>query len=98
LMLILILLYRSVHRLLFYSIHIWALFAQRFYIFERDYFSHFTGISSHFTRETTDYSIYVLTHLRNNKNIKLLYKDITKPLLLWNYNCDYLYVLFQNRY
>lgn len=40
------------------------------------------GISSILLGETTDYSIYVLTHLRNNKSIKLLYKDITKPLLL----------------
>jgi len=40
------------------------------------------GISSILLGETTDYSIYVLTHLRNNKNIKLLYKDITKPLIL----------------
>jgi 1-acyl-sn-glycerol-3-phosphate acyltransferase len=39
------------------------------------------GISSILLGETTDYSIYVLTHLRNNKNVKLLYKDITKPLL-----------------
>lgn len=40
------------------------------------------GISSILLGETTDYSIYVLTHLRNKKNIKLLYKDISKPLLL----------------
>jgi uncharacterized protein len=40
------------------------------------------GISSILLGETTDYSIYVLTHLRNNKNVKLLYKDISKPLLL----------------
>jgi 1-acyl-sn-glycerol-3-phosphate acyltransferase len=40
------------------------------------------GISSILLGETTDYSIYVLTHLRSNKNVKLLYKDITKPLLL----------------
>ena len=40
------------------------------------------GISSILLGETTDYSIYVLTHLRNNKDVKLLYKDITKPLLL----------------
>lgn len=40
------------------------------------------GISSVLLGETTDYSIYVLTHLRNNKNVKLLYKDITKPLIL----------------
>ncbi|MBC7606012.1 MAG: MMPL family transporter [Burkholderiales bacterium] len=40
------------------------------------------GISSILLGETTDYSIYVLTHLRNNKSVKLLYKDISKPLLL----------------
>ncbi|MES2748198.1 MAG: 1-acyl-sn-glycerol-3-phosphate acyltransferase [Bacteroidota bacterium] len=40
------------------------------------------GISCILLGETTDYSIYVLTHLRNNKDIKLLYKDITKPLIL----------------
>lgn len=40
------------------------------------------GISSILLGETTDYSIYVLTHLRNNKDVKLLYKDISKPLLL----------------
>lgn len=40
------------------------------------------GISSILLGETTDYSIYVLTHLRNKKEVKLLYKDITKPLLL----------------
>lgn len=40
------------------------------------------GISSILLGETTDYSIYVLTHLRNKKDIKLLYKDISKPLIL----------------
>ena len=40
------------------------------------------GISSILLGETTDYSIYVLTHLRNKKEVKLLYKDISKPLLL----------------
>jgi len=40
------------------------------------------GISSILLGETTDYSIYVLTHLRNNKNVKLAYKDLTKPLLM----------------
>ena len=40
------------------------------------------GISSILLGETTDYAIYVLTHLRNNKDVKLLYKDITKPLIL----------------
>ncbi|HEY0091374.1 MAG TPA: MMPL family transporter, partial [Flavobacterium sp.] len=40
------------------------------------------GISSILLGETTDYSIYVLTHLRNNKNVRLLYRDISKPLIL----------------
>jgi len=40
------------------------------------------GISSILLGETTDYSIYVLTHLRNKRDIKLLYKDISKPLLV----------------
>jgi 1-acyl-sn-glycerol-3-phosphate acyltransferase len=40
------------------------------------------GISSILLGETTDYSIYVLTHLRNKKDVKLLYKDISKSLLL----------------
>ena len=40
------------------------------------------GISSILLGETTDYSIYVLTHLRKNKDVKLLYKDISKPLIL----------------
>ncbi|WP_348799556.1 1-acyl-sn-glycerol-3-phosphate acyltransferase [Flavobacterium adhaerens] len=40
------------------------------------------GISSILLGETTDYSVYVLTHLRNNRSIKSLYKDITRPLLL----------------
>jgi 1-acyl-sn-glycerol-3-phosphate acyltransferase len=40
------------------------------------------GISSILLGETTDYSIYVLTHLRNKKDVKLLYTDISKPLIL----------------
>ena len=40
------------------------------------------GISSILLGETTDYSIYVLTHLRKNKDVKLLYKDISQPLIL----------------
>jgi 1-acyl-sn-glycerol-3-phosphate acyltransferase len=40
------------------------------------------GISSVLLGETTDYSIYVLTHIREKKNIKLMFKDITQPLLL----------------
>ena len=31
---------------------------------------------------TLDYSLHILTHLRNNNNVKSLYKDITQPILM----------------
>ncbi|RYE56727.1 MAG: glycerol acyltransferase, partial [Sphingobacteriales bacterium] len=40
------------------------------------------GISSILLGETTDYSVYVLTHLRNRKDVRLLYQDISKPVML----------------
>lgn len=52
------------------------------YIFKGSISAISLGISSILLGETTDYSIYVLTHYRNNKNIRLLYKDITKPLIM----------------
>lgn len=60
-----------------------ALFALAVLYFTRGSISAISlGISSVLLGETTDYSIYVLTHLRNKKDVKLLYRDITKPLLL----------------
>lgn len=85
LMLILIYFYRSVLTpiIIFIPSIFGALFALAVLYFWKGTISAISlGISSILLGETTDYSIYVLTHLRNNKNIKLLYKDITKPLLL----------------
>jgi 1-acyl-sn-glycerol-3-phosphate acyltransferase len=85
LMLILIYFYRSVLTpiIIFIPSIFGALFALAVLYFWKGTISAISlGISSILLGETTDYSIYVLTHLRNNKNVKLLYKDITKPLLL----------------
>ena len=60
-----------------------AAFALAVLYFTKDSISAISlGISSILLGETTDYSIYVLTHLRNNRDVKLLYKDITKPLIM----------------
>ncbi|WP_303316726.1 MMPL family transporter [Flavivirga abyssicola] len=40
------------------------------------------GIGSVLLGVTLDYSLHILTHIRSNNNIKSLYKEITKPLLM----------------
>ena len=40
------------------------------------------GIGSVLLGVTLDYSLHVLTHIRNNNNIKTLYQEITKPILM----------------
>lgn len=40
------------------------------------------GIGSILLGVTLDYSLHILTHIRSNNNIKALYKDITKPILM----------------
>ncbi|AUP79578.1 1-acyl-sn-glycerol-3-phosphate acyltransferase [Flavivirga eckloniae] len=40
------------------------------------------GIGSVLLGVTLDYSLHILTHIRSNNNIKALYKEITKPLLM----------------
>ncbi len=40
------------------------------------------GIGSVLLGVTLDYSLHVLTHIRGNNNIKNLYKEITKPILM----------------
>ncbi len=40
------------------------------------------GIGSVLLGVTLDYSLHILTHIRNNKSIKDLYRDITKPILM----------------
>lgn len=40
------------------------------------------GIGSVLLGVTLDYSLHILTHIRSNNNIKKLYKEITKPILM----------------
>ncbi len=40
------------------------------------------GIGSILLGITLDYSLHILTHFKNNQNVKQLYKDITKPILM----------------
>ena len=40
------------------------------------------GIGSVLLGITIDYSLHILTHIRSNSNIKELYRDITKPILM----------------
>ncbi len=40
------------------------------------------GIGSVLLGITLDYSLHVLTHFRNNNNVRALYKDVTKPILM----------------
>jgi len=85
LILILIFFYRNISTpiLIFLPSLFGAVFALAILYFTKGTISAISlGISSILLGETTDYSIYVLTHLRNNKNIKLLYRDISKPLIL----------------
>lgn len=85
LILILVFFYRNISTpiLIFIPSIFGALFALAVLYFVKGSISAISlGISSILLGETTDYSIYVLTHLRNKKDVKLLYKDISKPLLL----------------
>lgn len=40
------------------------------------------GIGSVLLGITLDYSLHILTHFRNNNNVKQLYQDVTKPILM----------------
>ncbi len=40
------------------------------------------GIGSVLLGITLDYSLHILTHFRNNANVKALYKDVTLPILM----------------
>ena len=40
------------------------------------------GIGSVLLGVTLDYSLHILTHFRKNPNVKQLYKDVTKPILM----------------
>lgn len=40
------------------------------------------GIGSVLVGVTIDYALHILTHIKNNNNIEVLYKNITKPILM----------------
>ena len=40
------------------------------------------GIGSVLLGITLDYALHILTHIRSNNNVKALYKEITKPILM----------------
>lgn len=40
------------------------------------------GIGSILLGISLDYALHILTHYRNNKDVKKLYKDVTKPILM----------------
>ena len=40
------------------------------------------GIGAILLGVTLDYALHILTHFRNNRNLELLYRDITKPVLM----------------
>ncbi|WP_072348882.1 MMPL family transporter [Flavobacteriaceae bacterium A100] len=40
------------------------------------------GIGSVLLGVTLDYALHILTHIRSNNNVKMLYKEITKPILM----------------
>ncbi len=40
------------------------------------------GIGSLLLGITLDYSLHILTHFRHNSNVKTLYKDVTKPIVM----------------
>ena len=40
------------------------------------------GIGSVLLGVTLDYALHILTHLRNNNNVKGLYQEVTKPILM----------------
>lgn len=40
------------------------------------------GIGSVLLGVTLDYSLHILTHIRNNETLKSLYKDVTEPILM----------------
>ncbi|WP_241507224.1 MMPL family transporter [Aquimarina sediminis] len=54
------------------------------------------GIGSVLLGVTLDYSLHILTHIRGNADIKSLYKDISKPVLMSSLTtaCAFLCLLF----
>lgn len=84
LMLILILFYRRIYIpiILFIPAICGAAFALTFLYFLKDSISAISiSVGAILLGVTLDYSLHIITHLRENSSVKNLYKNITKPLL-----------------
>src|SRR5690606_26732204 len=85
LLLILIVFYRklSVPLILFAPTAFGALLAVALLFLISTYISAISlGIGSVLLGITLDYALHILTHIRSNNNVKALYKEITKPILM----------------
>src|SRR5699024_5200359 len=84
LMLILILFYRRIYIpiILFIPAICGAAFALTFLYFLKDSISAISiSVGAILLGVTLDYSLHIITHLRENSSVKNLYKNISKPLL-----------------
>ena len=85
LMLILIVFYKklTIPIVLFVPTIIGGLLAGVFLLIIRDKISAISlGLGSVLLGITIDYSLHILTHLRNNNSVKELYKDVAQPILM----------------
>ncbi len=85
LMLILIVFYKklTIPIVLFVPTIIGGLLAGFFLFLVRDKISAISlGLGSVLLGITIDYSLHILTHLRNNNQVKNLYKDVAQPILM----------------
>ncbi|MCF6306404.1 MAG: MMPL family transporter [Flavobacteriaceae bacterium] len=85
LMLILMVFYKkiTIPIVLFAPTIIGGLLAGVFLFLVRDKISAISlGLGSVLLGITIDYSLHILTHLRNNNNVKALYKDVAQPILM----------------
>ncbi len=85
LMLILIVFYKklSIPIVLFVPTIIGGLLAGVFLLVIRDKISAISlGLGSVLLGITIDYSLHILTHLRNNNSVKELYRDVAQPILM----------------
>ena len=85
LMLILVVFYKklTIPIVLFVPTIIGGLLAGIFLFLVRDTISAISlGLGSVLLGITLDYSLHILTHLRNHNNVKSLYKDVARPILM----------------
>lgn len=101
LLIILIVFYKklSIPIVLFIPTLFGGLLAGIFLLLIRDKISAISlGLGSVLLGITLDYSLHILTHLRNNNNVKSLYKDVTPSILLSSFTTAvaFLCLLFIN--